>query len=225
MNCGAPVQVWTVDLDQTRLDLDWPLLDAVERSRAVRLVRPSDRRRFVARRAALRRLLSRPVGSAPELLRFGAGPAGRPLLLGSSLDFNVSHSGAIALVALSQAGRIGVDLEKIDASQVELAALRPFVDRQVLVDVGRACEAGDTRPFFRWWTVVEAVAKARGTGIAEDRPPLAGRGWLSGVRALDDRGQAGAWDIHTWEPAPDCVATLALPQGSPAPCVHRLSAS
>ena len=225
MNRGEPVQVWAVDLDQARPDLDWPLLDAVERSRAVRLVRPSDRRRFIARRAALRRLLARPVGSAPEALRFAAGPAGRPLLPGCSLDFNLSHRGAIALVALSRAGRIGVDVEQVDAAQVELAVLRPFVDGQVLVDVGRARDAGDARPFFRWWTVVEAVAKARGTGIAEDRPPLAGRQWLSGVQALDDRGQAGAWRLHTWEPAPGYVATLALPQGSPAPYLHPLSAN
>ena len=75
-------------------------------------------------RGALREILAQYVGRSPSALVLGTGSHGKPLLIagdgagdgGASErlpEFNVSHSGDIAVVALTADQAVGVDLEQI----------------------------------------------------------------------------------------------------------------
>src|SRR5688500_8796478 len=104
------VEVWRL-----RLNLQMPiqaqdlsLLSREEHLRALRFRRHEDRVRAVATRAALRRLLAMRMRRSPESLCFAVNPHGKPRLDGETgLEFNVSHAGCYALIALSSLWPIG----------------------------------------------------------------------------------------------------------------------
>lgn len=97
-------------------------------------------------RRALREILGRYLGLPGEALRFEAGEYGKPRLADpeAELAFNLSHSGALALVAVARR-EVGVDVERIRTK-------RP-------VD------------FYRRWADREARVKYLGTGLTGPAPP------------------------------------------------------
>jgi 4'-phosphopantetheinyl transferase len=164
------IHVWLAHLDDVPGDpfVSASVMSAEERARARRFAFDRDRRRFSAARVLLRTLLARYVGADPADLRFAIGPHGKPSLAGSpsAPDFNVSHSRDAAVIAISRAGEVGVDIE----------AIRPMDDGEGIA--GRffaPAEAGRLRAvppelrdqaFFACWTRKEAFVKAIGEGLS-----------------------------------------------------------
>lgn len=144
---GIELHVWSARLDSCV----WPSSDAlppVERERAARILRPRQRRRWTAARWALRQVLGRYLGREPALIELRFGARGKPMLAEreTSLRFNLSHSGQLALIAIGEEREVGVD--------VQLLGGRPL---QFYVD----------------WTRREAVAKCHGTGLWAPPPDAA----------------------------------------------------
>jgi 4'-phosphopantetheinyl transferase len=159
----AGIEAFRLDLDLEApwREADWAVLAEEERARAARFVRHEDRVRAVATRAALRRLLGERLASDPATLELGAGPYGKPTLAeGAGLDFNVSHSGAFALVALSRVGAVGVDIERLDEA-ADIAGLASLA-----LSASERARGVDQAGFFELWVVKEAVLKALGVGVA-----------------------------------------------------------
>jgi 4'-phosphopantetheinyl transferase len=189
--------------------LDWCTLADGERARATRFAWKRDRRRFVARRSALRRLLAERVDSGADR-DFVLGRFGRPALAGAAVDFSLSHRDERALLAISPVRRVGVDIERIDATRVEPGMLAGLAVAPLADAADRALAAGDPLPFFRIWTMVEALAKARGVGIAQPQSDCLSPHWLShGVFLPDDDGVCRHWSVWSWQPEPCHIAALA----------------
>jgi 4'-phosphopantetheinyl transferase len=151
---------------------DIALLTDTEQARAARFAFVRDQSAFVTTRAALRRALGDALACAPTAVAIVSASGGRPALHdshGSPLDFNVSHSGAVAAIALSYTGRVGVDVEVHDA-QRGLRELVPTVmgvnERAMLDALGDAASFCDA--FYGCWTRKEAIVKGIGTGISAD---------------------------------------------------------
>ncbi len=151
---------------------DLAVLTDDERARAGRFAFVSDQSAFVTTRAALRRALGDALSCPPDTVRIVTATSGRPTLdrsHGSRLDFNVSHSGAVAALALSHTGRVGVDIETHDIRRglrdlvPTVMGLRERVMLTALTDEALFCEA-----FYGCWTRKEAIAKGIGTGISAD---------------------------------------------------------
>jgi phosphopantetheinyl transferase len=151
-----------VDLDRVVPDIT--LLDAHERQRAERRRTPDLRRTFIAAHTALRRVVGWYTGQEPQHLRWRTTPTGKPHLADDAASFNLSHSGAAALIALARSGRVGVDVEHTDRG-IDLALasrlLAPAEARTF------ALLAPDRQPvaLLRTWTRKEAVLKAIGVGL------------------------------------------------------------
>lgn len=163
LHAGA-VHVWRVDLDAVPSEIE-RVLDSDERERASRIVRSTVRRRRIAARGALRVLLGSYLGEHPSAVRLGSEGRHKPVLdlPGEVLHFNLSHSGSLAVYALTELCPIGVD--------VELLARRPN---------GRA----PGREQLRAWVRYEAEAKRLGVGIAPGGPrPGEPSGWITEVDA------------------------------------------
>jgi 4'-phosphopantetheinyl transferase len=140
-----------------------------ERERAQRLRRSEQRLRFSAVRGTLRTILSRYLDIAPHEIPIAYGPQGKPHVAPeahSSLRFNVSHSGALAAIAVTRHGEIGVD--------VELRVPRPrlpLLAEALLAQSERPWFEGldprdRTRAFFDLWSAKEACSKLIGRGMA-----------------------------------------------------------
>lgn len=178
------IVVWVVPLDQDEAETeaeasDPPIkamfgdvLSAEEVARAQRLIRPRDRLRFGRCRAAVRRILGDVEGVAPASLKFGAGPHGKPYLdahrPGSPrprLEFNVSHSGGLAVVAATRGGPIGVDLERIRGIREISRIVDTFFTEYERAQFAKIPEGDRDAAFMRGWTRKEAILKGLGKGL------------------------------------------------------------
>jgi len=142
------------------------LLSSPERHRADRFRFDSHRRRFVARRIALRLGIAEAIGCLPERCPLSWTDGGRPFLdINGLICVSTSHSGELGVIAIGP-GLVGVDVERVDASLPvhELAerCLAPAEQRWILdrPPVDRLAE------FCRLWTRKEAYLKARGIPLA-----------------------------------------------------------
>lgn len=159
------IDLWAVELQVT--PEDWTLLTPGEVAAARRIVVPPKRDQKAVARAALRRILSRYVGEPPERIAFAIGEHGKPRLAHhAAIDFNLSHSERLGLVAVAHGVRVGVDVEHArDGRAFEAIAERFFspaeAARFAAVPAAGRCEA-----FYRAWTRKEAYLKAWGTGLS-----------------------------------------------------------
>ena len=163
------VRIWLIDLDAPDADAGAALLSSDETARAARFVFDSHRRRFVAGRAALRRILGAEVGRSPETLVFEYNPAGKPSLTSdgaTAVHFNLSHSDQWALVAATHIGPVGVDIEKRRPLEDVLRLAQTAFSRNELEELRSLAPSGREDAFFAGWTRKEAYIKARGDRLA-----------------------------------------------------------
>jgi len=204
------VHVWCADLDQLAAVLPAAALSADERERERRIRVPQVRTRFAAGRGWLRERLARYLGTDPARIEFGRGPGGKPKLAsGGALHFNLSHAGAVALLAVSRVGELGVDVEAVDAHRdLEELAERTCTARERELLRGAA---PDERPalFHRLWTRKEAFGKATGAGLASDPRRIAAGDPAPAVAPTPLAGTPG-WVQDLWPCAGHAGALVVL---------------
>ncbi|WP_165243867.1 4'-phosphopantetheinyl transferase family protein [Paludisphaera soli] len=220
------VHVYRVDLaaggagDAFRDAPEWEWLSADERARAERLVRPRDGRRFVRCRGALRTILGGLMGVPAPALRFRVGPGGKPTLPGPGGDgpppwrFNVSHSGEMALIAVSRASELGVDVEQTRPIQQAERIVQSYFTADEVAEFLRYDEEGRAAAFIRGWTRKEAVVKAQGVGLAglatEFETLFGSAPPAEAFRPCSPWPIVQGWTLWEVAPAPGYVATLAV---------------
>lgn len=188
------VHLWRIPLTPSaeEFSLLHTLLSADELQRAERLLDRRKAQDFIVGRGRLRQILASYLHVDPAAIAFNYCNHGKPALTGSSLQFNLSHSGAWALLALRADAAIGVDLEKIDpALDYKVLATRFFTAAENALLLA-APIAQRRRRFYRLWTRKEALLKGQGQGFsgsAED--------------------EAGDWQWQTFWLAPGYVGTMA----------------
>lgn len=168
----ASVQVWAVRLDDASVDLErgGDLLSPDERERAARFRFELHRRRYLVAHIALHEILSGYLPIEPESLSFDVGTNGKPklaqALAPSGIEFNLSHSNEMALLAVTRGHEVGVDIEYVrNKFEFQEVAERFFTAKEVAAMRGLPstlqCQA-----FFKCWTSKEAFLKAKGTGLS-----------------------------------------------------------
>ena len=173
-NTGVPtgrVDVWSVRLDEpAKAGFEVVVLSPDEIARASRFHFEKDRIHFTQCRSALRNLLAGYLAIPAAEIRFEYLTSGKPQLAAGqnprAVQFNVSHSANMALIAVGSEHRLGVDIEKIrgDVDTTTLAerffSLRERAGLQALPDSLRV------PGFFACWTRKEAFLKATGEGLS-----------------------------------------------------------
>jgi 4'-phosphopantetheinyl transferase len=166
------VHLWRIPLDAQAkpAERQFAVLSEDERARAARFHFPKDRRAYVIAHAALRAILGLYTSREPADVRFELGPYGKPALVdGNGPYFNLTHSGALAVVGLSSDREMGVDVEQLrEMSDLESMAARFFTPAEQ-ADLRRFPPAARGRAFLDGWTRKEAVMKALGLGVSQ--PP------------------------------------------------------
>jgi 4'-phosphopantetheinyl transferase len=144
-----------------------PILSQEELSRAGNMARRRGAR-FLADRSALRRILGWHLGSLPGSLAFTYSALGRPALAPRgevAVDFNLSHSGDLSVLAVCHTGAVGVDIEHLRALPDILAVARRVFPQAWVERLRAQPEATRRRAFFELWTRFEACQKAKGRGV------------------------------------------------------------
>jgi 4'-phosphopantetheinyl transferase len=213
------VHVWmsTLDFSEGTVARMAAWLSDDERQRAARFRHQRHRDKFIAGRAMMRGVISRYVEPDPRDLVFEYLSHGKPKLAGalreSGLEFNLSHSGNVALCAVTRGVTVGVDVERIRELRDMQGLANRFFSREEATQL--ECESEEERlaSFFRCWTRKEAYVKAIGQGIS---CPL--DSFAVSISASDparlvhidrDVSVAAAWDMVSILPSPQYVGALA----------------
>ena len=216
-----------VDIVGVRLDAPaevraalWQLLSCDERERAGKFRYAEHRQHYIVARASLRRLLAERLRIAPRAVEFVETKYGKPRLApvhgSSDVEFNLSHSGILALYAFTSGRAVGVDVELIrevpDAddlaerffSPTEIASLRALPPDQ------------RSLAFLACWTRKEAFIKGLGLGLScpldafdvtidPDAPARI-------TRIEEGIDRVANWAMHTFTPYPCYIAAVAYRQ-------------
>jgi 4'-phosphopantetheinyl transferase len=210
------VVVTRVAIDDDTVRACAAVLAASERRRAERFTHDRDRRRFIVRRAGLRRLLAERLDVPAESLRFSQAARGKPELSfpfdSAGLRFSLTHCEDLAVYALSTHADVGIDAEAIrDLPEADDIAALSFSPREYATY--RRLPARD-KPlgFLNCWTRKEAFVKATGGGLGERLDffdvSLAPSEPARILRVNDRAGDDCGWTLASFSPAPRFVAAL-----------------
>jgi phosphopantetheinyl transferase len=220
------------------------LLDESERRHAQCFRLELDRRAYVLahglRRVALAQWLAVPAAA----LVFGQAASGQPQLLWPAhrtISFSHTHTREGALLAMSQAACVGVDMESCSAGPLDRALLEGFIVLPESADNTAKPAAGDADAFYFYWTALEAFWKGAGRGLQSVNPRLHIRqsqaGHWQAWPALQEARMALAEGACAFAPAgpalivpvsaaEGCIASLALcPGQTPRPSASPTSAA
>ena len=104
-------------------------------------------------------------GLREEKMLYGAWKNRKPFFPNNpDIHFNLSHSGSMAICAVSEA-EVGCDIEQFSDIGIEIAA-HGFTKREYADIVSRASEAERTEQFFRYWSLKESYMKFTGLGMS-----------------------------------------------------------
>lgn len=173
------------------------------------------------RREPLVALLAGYLGIPESAVALDEDARGKPHLANSAgalgdsavLEFNWSHSGDYALVALSRRGAVGVDIERLGKKLRAIEIARRFFDGEEAATLAALDADVRDHAFIGLWCAKEAVLKAAGEGLSFGLARLAfahaaGADWNLAT-ADPTLGDVRDWQVWGFDPAPGyrgCVA-------------------
>jgi 4'-phosphopantetheinyl transferase len=195
-------------------------------SRFEELLAPDEKRRadgfrfdrlrdsFVIARGALRTILGYYLGTSPALIRFAYGASGKPVLdPNSALRFNTSHSGDLAIFAVTLGCDLGVDVEQVRVVKDMQQIADRFFCSEEAAELMSLSDAEREHAFFLCWTRKEAYIKATGEGLSAKldsfRVSLLPSQSAAMIHIGGSMESARQWTLHHLEPASTYLATLA----------------
>ncbi len=117
--------------------------------------------------AIVRRLLGAYLDRGAETLIFQRNSYGKPFLVDmADLTFNLSHSAAALMIAVTRDRPIGVDLEYTDRERPFMRLAKRFFCDTEFRALSLLKSTQQKEAFLRLWTCKEALLKAVGRGLA-----------------------------------------------------------
>lgn len=163
-----------------------------------------------AARAALSEILAAYLGG-PEAAKTTLAEGGKPCLAADPgrLSFNLSHSGALALVAIAPGNvEVGVDVERVRPRRDVARLAERWLPTDDAGAVATASLAERDAVFYAAWTRHEARVKCVGTGLSGPPPGPE----VVAVQLEIDSGYAAAVAVHD-PAAPERAPRIVLRDG------------
>ncbi|MES2211623.1 MAG: 4'-phosphopantetheinyl transferase superfamily protein [Pseudomonadota bacterium] len=183
-------------------------LSPSEQIRAKRFHFPRHQRRFTNAHSGLRLILARYINDTARNLAFTEGKQGKPQLSNVPLvQFNLSHSGEMALLVIGQQYPIGIDLEYFSARTYYGIGEHLFSIKENQA-LKKAPPTLTALVFFNIWVQKEALIKACGLGLSYptqqfDVPILS-----SDSTEIYDALHQRTWQMRTFMPQINCCAAV-----------------
>lgn len=138
-------------------------LSAFEMERAALFSTKELSRRFVFARGLLRTVLSRYVGEKPKDILFQYTSLGKPYVNNRTLHFNLSHSGDLVFLVVSEEFELGADVEELRPVAEALSISNRWFSTPEVKWI--SASADHDAAFLRCWVIREAFVKAVGFGL------------------------------------------------------------
>ncbi|MEY4768594.1 MAG: hypothetical protein RL637_1233 [Pseudomonadota bacterium] len=162
------LKVYQLDLQAEICATHLALLSIEEQSIIEKYRQPLLKQRQLAVRIWLRKILAKQLMYSAKQLRFAKTDEGKPYLIDfPEIAFNLSHSDHIMLLAISDIGEVGIDIEFPKLAPRNFAAIvnKCFSISEQFYWQNLA-ESEKIAEFYRFWTAKEAFVKAVGRGLA-----------------------------------------------------------
>jgi 4'-phosphopantetheinyl transferase len=192
------------------------LLSADEIGRADRFVDENFARRWQVCRARLRQILASFCNVDPAGLGFIKQEFGKPVLAANQCDpelhFNLSHSNRLAVIAVTNSGPVGVDVEYIKAIRDWPGVASRFFSTHEQKQLASVAADQQQRAFYDCWTRKEAVIKATGEGLSAslDSFDVSLTPGAQPEVLADRRDNDKRWQMYRFEPEPGYVGAIAV---------------
>jgi 4'-phosphopantetheinyl transferase len=199
------VHVWKARLSGISHDETHIELSSAEQLRSSQYLNRSARQSYVASHRILRDVLSR---YTDQKIEFASEARWRkPSLIGDAgLQFSISRSGDLVLIAVAQGSSVGVDVEFVQSRFDYESVAGSVLTEDERLQLAALDRSERRLAFFRCWTRKEAVLKCTGQGLGED-PRLVEVGV-----GLEPAAFTG-FRVFSFVPEPGYIASLASEAG------------
>lgn len=201
------IDIWQYSL-RTPFNEARAILNSEELTRAHRYHFEKHRRRFIIARTTLRLILARYSAIAASDLEFVQNQYGKPTLLTAPhLEFNLSHSGDLALLAVGSSHPMGIDLEFFSDRPINGIGDMMFstAENKALNTVHYALKS---LAFFHIWAQKEAFIKACGLGLSYPTKQFDVPALPSTNEPVFDALHHQQWMMTSFHPTVTCCAAL-----------------
>lgn len=167
---ASQIDIWALGTGQLRAiehQFGWSILSPSELAKATRVKLPAKRSQFVATRTALRCILARYLSVHPAEIALEYGTLGKPFVASlecAALKFSLSHSAGHAVLAVTRAFEIGVDLERIRNKDLVDVVIQRWLGLGARQKIAPSRDYATL--FFMAWCAQEAYLKELGVGLS-----------------------------------------------------------
>ena len=204
------------------------LLSDDERQRWQRYRQQGDRQSFLLGKVLTRSVLAECLAQAPADLEFTRDNHGKPRLLQQAtcrpLQFNLSHTEGMAVLAVTDGVEPGVDVESLSRRVEAMALAQRYFAAEEVATLAALQGAALQERFIALWTLKEAWLKARGTGLREPLDAFhievdGGRPTIAFSRLPGE--DPGRWQLRQYRKDGFCIAlALQAPRLDAEPVLH-----
>lgn len=183
-------------------------LNQAEIARADRYYFARHKRRFTLARSLLRLILGRYIQQNAKHLSFSYNDYGKPRLNSTEkIEFNLSHSQDLALLAVGKDFPLGVDVEFFSARSYEGIAESLFSPQELEVFLALPFYL-KPQVFFHIWAQKEAFIKACGMGLSYPTASFTVPAFSPSYEIIEDSLHKTHWLLNSFMPQPSCSAAL-----------------
>ena len=208
--------VWLISLElkSDRIRTLKSFLSNDELARAERFYFDKHRNHYIAARGQMRKILNKYLKIENEKLIFSYNEFGKPFLKNELLQFNLSHSHELALLAINLQHELGVDIEWMHRKTNLLQIGERFFSANEFAVLKSLPVDQQRQGFFNCWTRKESYIKARGKGLGiplsqfevslrPDETAVLESTW-------HDPEAVKKWTLYAIDPHPDYAAALSI---------------
>ncbi len=165
------VDVWLCHLAdfQDKKDYFFSQFSSEEKSRAERFKFDIHRNRFIVSHGFVRTVLAKYLNVKPEDIEYTKGEQGKPCISSNNsvdLQFNLSHTEDIAILAVTRDAAVGIDIEFNERKTDWQGICKRFFNISEQKALFSLPDAQQANAFFDLWTRKEAYMKVLGTGLS-----------------------------------------------------------
>lgn len=209
-NCilnDSRIDLWQFSLEHEFTHFE-RVLNSEEQARADRFYFSRHKRRFATGRSMMRVILSRYLNTAPERLEFTYNTYGKPEVINAQkLQFNISHTDDLALLAIGKGFPMGVDIELYSARPYDGIA-RSLFSNQEMLEFEKVPNALKPAIFFHVWSQKEAFIKACGLGLSYPTQEFSVPTTMPTKQLVDDALHNMTWQLRSFMPQVACSGAL-----------------
>ncbi len=166
------VHIWLnyLNVHEARIKHLYPLLSDSEKERSERFKFYKHRKAFIASHGFMHTILSYYINSSANEIKFSQAEHGKPSLIKSqnpdNIQFNLSHSNNIAMLAVCKHNSLGIDVEYAERKTDWAGISKRFFTPNEQALLFKLNKDEQKKAFFQIWTRKEAHMKVTGKGLS-----------------------------------------------------------